>query len=243
VTALLVAATLLGVVTSTVVSLGQTPDPVVIDPALEPIPVVQLDDGDKSIVIRVFFNTPTDVELISGAVSESRAPARIGGPPLIEVQAFDADDNVVEEHNDWHPLWTEVHGDHDGENGDDEHQMIVDDSGEGRFIVSYAPEIVTVKISDIELGQELIAVDAGRIIVDYCADKRDDPACAGVPCPGDVNGDGLVTLIDLLLVVRAFHSTPGDSTWNQRADINGDGRVDMLDLLMVVRSFSDARCR
>jgi hypothetical protein len=63
-----------------------------------------------------------------------------------------------------------------------------------------------------------------------------------VPCPGDVNGDGFVTLIDLLLVVRAFHSPPGDSTWNQRADINGDGRVDMLDLLIVVDSFIDARC-
>ncbi len=54
---------------------------------------------------------------------------------------------------------------------------------------------------------------------------------------GDVNGDGRVDLRDIVLVARAFGSTPNSSNWNPAADINCDGVVDMKDMALVVRFF------
>ena len=53
---------------------------------------------------------------------------------------------------------------------------------------------------------------------------------------GDVNGDGGITLLDMLLVKRHILGL-GTLTGDQfsAADINGDGRVDLLDCLKVKR--------
>lgn len=37
--------------------------------------------------------------------------------------------------------------------------------------------------------------------------------------PGDMNGDGKVTLVDLVLFAHAYGSSPGDPNWNPNADI------------------------
>ena len=56
---------------------------------------------------------------------------------------------------------------------------------------------------------------------------------------GDVNGDGVVNMQDLVLVARALGSTPGSPNWNPAADINGDGIVNMKDLAIVIRFFGE----
>jgi hypothetical protein len=50
-------------------------------------------------------------------------------------------------------------------------------------------------------------------------------------CPGDVNGDGVVDVLDLLLVLAAWGNPGGPE------DINGDGIVDVLDLLEVLANW------
>ena len=50
---------------------------------------------------------------------------------------------------------------------------------------------------------------------------------------GDVNEDGFVDLLDVLLLVANFGPPPFDE---RRADVNGDGMVDVLDLAMVARN-------
>ena len=52
------------------------------------------------------------------------------------------------------------------------------------------------------------------------------------PCPGDITGDGLVNVNDLLAVV----STWGATGPNQ-ADINNDGTVNVNDLLAVITAW------
>jgi hypothetical protein len=47
---------------------------------------------------------------------------------------------------------------------------------------------------------------------------------------GDINKDGTVNLIDLILLAKAYGSKPGDPNWNSQADVNGNGRVDLGDL-------------
>ena len=57
-----------------------------------------------------------------------------------------------------------------------------------------------------------------------------DPA---TPCPGDANGDGMVDLADLNLVLANFGSGPG-------GDTNGDGNTDLADLNLVLANFGAA---
>jgi hypothetical protein len=60
---------------------------------------------------------------------------------------------------------------------------------------------------------------------------------ASEPTPGDVNGDGLVDVVDLLYLVEAFGSVTGDANYNPQCDFNHDGLVDVVDLLDVVYNF------
>jgi hypothetical protein len=57
------------------------------------------------------------------------------------------------------------------------------------------------------------------------------------PVPGDVNGDGSVDVVDLLLLVRAFGTFPGDAGYIGACDFNMDGAVDVADLLNLVYNF------
>jgi hypothetical protein len=54
---------------------------------------------------------------------------------------------------------------------------------------------------------------------------------------GDVNGDGIVNMVDVSLVIDAFMSYPGHPKWNPSADLNNDLNVNMLDLAIVLSNF------
>jgi len=55
---------------------------------------------------------------------------------------------------------------------------------------------------------------------------------------GDVNGDKIVDSFDLILVARAFGSTPSDPNWDPRADLTAEyGLIDILDLIVVTVAF------
>ncbi len=54
---------------------------------------------------------------------------------------------------------------------------------------------------------------------------------------GDVNGDGSVDVVDLLYLVDAFGSVPGDSNWDPTCDFNSDSSVDVVDLLILAGNF------
>jgi hypothetical protein len=55
-------------------------------------------------------------------------------------------------------------------------------------------------------------------------------------CLGDVNGDGLVNIIDLTLIAFAYGSLEGEPDYNPDADLNCDGIVDMQDLVKAARN-------
>jgi hypothetical protein len=65
------------------------------------------------------------------------------------------------------------------------------------------------------------------------------PAIADIPCPGDVNGDGKVTQLDLDLVNAAFGT---DGSGVPGSDLNGDGIVDAADLVIVLSNFGRDCC-
>lgn len=62
-------------------------------------------------------------------------------------------------------------------------------------------------------------------------------ACGIGYLPEDINRDGEVDMIDLLVAAKAFGSYPGHNRWNQSADINRDGKINMIDLGRIARMF------
>ena len=66
---------------------------------------------------------------------------------------------------------------------------------------------------------------------------------AGEPerCPGDINGDGLVDLLDLGRILAAYGSASGDLYYDPDADLDGDGDVDLNDLTEVLANYA-RRC-
>ncbi|MEA5557581.1 dockerin type I repeat-containing protein [Nodularia spumigena] len=64
------------------------------------------------------------------------------------------------------------------------------------------------------------------------------------PCPGDVNGDGLVDILDFLDFIGAFSACDGQpapcDVNGISADFNDDGFVDVLDLLDFLNAFGQS---
>jgi len=54
----------------------------------------------------------------------------------------------------------------------------------------------------------------------------------------DVNMDGKVNVLDMIIVSQHWMETPDSPNWYPRADVNGDGVVNILDLILVGQHFS-----
>ena len=50
---------------------------------------------------------------------------------------------------------------------------------------------------------------------------------------GDVNGDGNVNVLDLIVVAGALGTKPGDLKWKPNADVKEDNIINVLDLILV----------
>jgi hypothetical protein len=57
--------------------------------------------------------------------------------------------------------------------------------------------------------------------------------------PGDLNGDGVVDIFDLLYLARALNGWSGYVLCPVAGDVNGDGVVDIFDLLYLARHLND----
>ncbi len=214
-----------------------TVDPLNDDPALAPIPTIQHSTMAQSIVVRVLFNGPSDVQFMEGSISDAPPPAHAGGPPLIQLREMDAGGELIDQFDEWNPRWWDVHED------EETHHVAVQDVAEGRFVFKFDPQVATLGISDVQAGLELTTLNIQPIIAAYCEGAAGDPGCEGVSCPGDVNGDGAVTLRDVWVVARAIASARGDRRWNLSADLDNDGVITARDLIIVVRSLIDRECR
>ena len=76
--------------------------------------------------------------------------------------------------------------------------------------------------------------DAGT---DYTVWTLSPPVIVGPPRVADVNGDGSVSILDLILVARDLGKNKFS---NPRTDLNGDGQVDILDLTSVANNIGAA---
>ncbi|MFQ5999160.1 MAG: hypothetical protein ACE5J6_00145 [Candidatus Bathyarchaeia archaeon] len=62
----------------------------------------------------------------------------------------------------------------------------------------------------------------------------------GIPV-WDTDGNGLVDIVDVVIVALAFGSTPSDPEWDQRADISPEyGLVDIVDVVLAAIHFGES---
>jgi hypothetical protein len=54
---------------------------------------------------------------------------------------------------------------------------------------------------------------------------------------GDINGDGIVNILDAIIMGLAFLSTPSSPNWNSNADLNTDLVVNILDSIILANHF------
>ncbi|MBI5865787.1 MAG: hypothetical protein HZB38_15045 [Planctomycetes bacterium] len=65
------------------------------------------------------------------------------------------------------------------------------------------------------------------------------PGGTGNHCTADVNGDCLIDIADLALLLSAFGSQPGDGTYNPAADLAPPTGIDISDLTTLLSQFGD----
>ncbi len=85
----------------------------------------------------------------------------------------------------------------------------------------------------IALPEEVQGVASGLVNVEHALPNLDGEMYLRVTPknPADVNGDGIVNILDLILVAQGFGA---DST---KGDINGDGVINVFDLVFVANEF------
>lgn len=54
---------------------------------------------------------------------------------------------------------------------------------------------------------------------------------------GDLNKDGVVDILDLIIISKSFESTPSSPNWNPEADLNNDDIVNILDIVIVASNY------
>ena len=87
-------------------------------------------------------------------------------------------------------------------------------------LLIYWPSGIVQKLKDVEVNQVL------RVVEDSEQMSR----------PGDVNLDGQVDIIDLLVIVAHFGESPPS---NSKYDTNKDGKVDLQDVILVIKSIEE----
>jgi PKD repeat protein len=53
----------------------------------------------------------------------------------------------------------------------------------------------------------------------------------------DLNHDGIVNILDITIVAKAYGSTPGDPNWDANADSDNNSVINILDISMVARDY------
>lgn len=95
-------------------------------------------------------------------------------------------------------------------------------------------------------GKSLVfTASAGPVAGETIGNSGDNTVVIGTVCVlyrGDVNQDGVVNIIDLVIVGGSFGKKAGEPGFDPRADLNNDGTINILDLVIVAGDFVKKGC-
>jgi hypothetical protein len=101
------------------------------------------------------------------------------------------------------------------------------------FNATYGTTYPQTEQCELHLYDTILVDDAGQII----AHDTIDGQYVFMPIMGDITGDGIVDIFDIVIIATAFGSTPSDPNWDSRADLNGDGKVNIIDAVTLAINF------
>jgi hypothetical protein len=64
---------------------------------------------------------------------------------------------------------------------------------------------------------------------------------SGAAAPGDVSGDGSVTLADAILALQAASGITPVAAVNKAADVNGDGKIGLAEVIYILQKMAGVR--
>ena len=143
------------------------------DPTTLPLPNYPYSDPDRALVIKVIFNSETDLELDELMVANTRAKSAIGAPAMLILETLNAGGDIISRRNSWHPL---VFREWNDESDDESSRML--ESGEGTFYVPLTSDAHSIRIIDPEGPTTLLLIDISAEVLAYCTANRGSPICS-----------------------------------------------------------------
>jgi hypothetical protein len=102
-------------------------------------------------------------------------------------------------------------------------------------ITLYGLDVVTVAFAwnttQAAIGNYIVNASVMPVSTDgNMSDNTYSYGWIAITIPGDIDCDGRVTIIDIVVGAAAFTSRPGQVRWNANADVNDDGVINILDI-------------
>jgi hypothetical protein len=141
------------------------------DPTALPIPVV--DRGEEKFLQTELSFGPSGVSALSTKVGRGFFRSPVGDPPLLLIEVFDDQGNLVDSYNSWHPQWSHV----DEPDGSESLQIL--NEGVGAFRCDFEPDLQSLVVTDRtgEEPQQVADVDLRPAIRSFCEAEPLDPDC------------------------------------------------------------------
>lgn len=140
-----------------------------------PVPVLDLDTLDKSVVADFLFQKDVDsAQLDSVEIVYGIAHGHVGDPQLLDIDILDLNGSVVIGFTAWNPLWVFE----EDAFGQERKQVLP--YAHGTFTFPFRPEMAVMQMTDLETGVELASVDLVPVMHAFCRQNPGDSECSNV---------------------------------------------------------------
>ena len=96
----------------------------------------------------------------------------------------------------------------------------------------------------ISEGESQVHFDAFKLTdanaQEYVNVQASDASITVQRLQGDLNGDCIVDITDIMMVVAGWGTSEGDPNWDPSIDLNGDGVIDISDIMFVVSHWGES---
>jgi len=102
-----------------------------------------------------------------------------------------------------------------------------------------------IEVGECNLGLKEVMLAAFGNVTKWCVDSsmpidyvtEEGYVQTLLPMKEDINADGVVNILDIVVAATAYASRHGDPNWNPYADLNDDGVIDILDLVTITVAY------